>query len=280
MKLETVAKALRHPSIIRRVIQRKLQGKLVTPYLFRRVMGMALPPYGHRKFRSVYVVTYGRSGSTLLTGYLSMLPGFDLRGENYLYALPLSQVDERMKQLSGLKYGERHLTSSPWYGSQQSSYARFRRQVRRLLLDQLYPLRPIPKVIGFKEIRWWYRLEETRFEMDLDWLRGVFAPGAVIVLTRDLEKVFSGAWWAEMTEIEKSEVAPKIEAFEKRALDYVRNNPSNAFHVTYEEFITNEGKARELTEFLGMKFSEKRWRKALDTSFSYPSERKAETNSR
>lgn len=275
-----VAKGLRHPSIIRRVIQRKMQGKLVTPYLFRRALGIVLPPYGRRRFRSVYVVTYGRSGSTLLTGYLSMLPGFDIRGENYLYALPLARTDERIKQLSNLKYGQRHKTSSPWYGSHLTSYARFRRQMRRMFLDQMYPLGPIPKTLGFKEIRWWYQLDEERFESDLDWLVSLFAPGAIVVLTRDLERVFGGAWWAEMSEIEKSEVAPKIEAFEKRALDYVKNNPERAFHVTYEGFTSDENVAHQLTEFLGVKFSQKRWAKALNTSFSYPSERKDETNSR
>lgn len=269
--MNKVIKALKNPAMVARWLRRSIKVHFLIPLTIRRILGAILPPYRRSRFRSVYLVTYGRSGSTLLTGYLSMLPGFDLRGENYLYMLPMAQSDERMKQLTDLRYGDRHKTASPWYGSQQASYPRFRRQLQRMVLNQLYPMRPIPKTLGFKEIRWWYRLTPERFESDLDWLTGLFPAGGIVVLTRDLEKVFAGAWWAQMSETERAEAEPKLRQFEKLALEYVAAHPDRAFHVTYEGFTSDEHVARELTEFLGVSFKPARWRKALGTRFSYPS---------
>lgn len=279
--MKRILKALRHPEMISRWFRQRFIVSFVIPLPIRQLLGSVLPPYRSSRFRSVYLVTYGRSGSTLLAGYLSMLPGFDLRGENYLYMMPMAQSDERMAQLAALKYAGRHKTSSPWYGSQQASYPRFRRQIKRMVLNQLYPKSPIPKTLGFKEIRWWYRLTPTRFEQDLDWLTGLFPKGAIVVLTRDLEKVFAGAWWAEMSEVERAEAEPKLREFEKLALEYVASHPDHAFHVTYEGFTSDESVARALTEFLGVSFKANRWRKALGTRFSYPSkpDEKTETKS-
>lgn len=252
---------------------------MVLPWWLRVALGWLLPPYRHSKFRSLYVLTYGRSGSTLLTGYLSMLPGINLRGENYLYMLPLARSDERMAQLDQLRYSDRHMTSSPWYGSQLSSYPRFRRQIKRLLLDQMYPIGPIPKTLGFKEIRWWYQLDVNRFDQDLNWLLDLFPKGAVVLLTRDLEKVFAGAWWAEMSEAERDRSVGGLRAFERSALAFVAKHPDRAFHVTYEGFTTSEDVAAELTQFLGLKFKRRLWKKALERRFSYPSESAATKSS-
>lgn len=277
--MKKVLKAMRNPQMISRWLRAKVTISLIIPLPIRALLGWLLPPYRRSRFRSLYVVTYGRSGSTLLTGYLSMLPGVDLRGENYLYMLPMAQSDERIKQLAALRYADRHKTASPWYGSQQTSYRRFRRQLKALLLNQLYPKRPIPKTLGFKEIRWWYRLTPERFESDLNWLTGLFPRGGIVFLTRDLEKVFAGAWWAEMTQAERADTEPKVRLFEQLASEYVAANPDRAIHVTYEGFTTDESVARELTEFLGFTYKPERWRKALGTRFSYPSEVKTPTKS-
>lgn len=279
--MKKILKGLRHPEMVLRWLRQSIKLNLALPLWFRRIVGALLPPYRHSRFRSLYVLTYGRSGSTLLTGYLSMLPGIDLRGENYLYMLPFAESDERIWQLSKLRYSDRHKTSSPWYGSQQSSYPRYRRHLRKLLLDQLYPLRPIPKTVGFKEIRWWYRLSPERFERDLNWLLDLFPRGGVVLLTRDLEKVFAGAWWAEMSDAERSNAEVQLRQFEQLAKEYVAKYPERGFHVTYEGFTADQEMARGLTEFLGLPFRERVWRKALGTRFSYPSQRPqtAETNS-
>ena len=267
-----VVRALRQPSLIGGFIRRQIKSNYLWPYWFRVLTSALLPPYVRTsRFRSLYVLTYGRSGSTLLTGYLSMLPGIRLRGENYLFPLPLAEADDRLRQLSNLSYGGRDKTASPWYGSQLVSYARWRRDMRQAVLNQLYPRQPFPRTLGFKEIRWWYRLPADRFDSILGWLVELFPPGGIVVLTRDLDKVMAGAWWKELTQEERDHQRVQLEAFEKRALAYVAQHPEHAHAVTYEEFTGDPTAARALTEFLGLRFDEKTWRKALDQQFSYKS---------
>lgn len=267
-----VVRALREPRLAVGFIRRQVKSNYLWPYWLRVVSGALLPPYVRTsRFRSLYVLTYGRSGSTLLTGYLSMLPGIRLRGENYLFPLPLAEADERMRHLSNLSYGNREKTASPWYGSQLVSYARWRRDVRHAVLNQLYPRQPFPRTLGFKEIRWWYRLPADRFDAILGWLVALFPPGGIVVLTRDLDRVMAGAWWKELSDDERAHQRSQLEAFEERALEYVRQHPDHAHAVTYEAFTSDPECAKGLTEFLGLRWHEKTWRAALEQQFSYKS---------
>ena len=54
----------------------------------------------------IFIVTYGRSGSTLLQGILNSIPGYLVRGENrqalrHLYAFHTAAVQERRRQRRG-----------------------------------------------------------------------------------------------------------------------------------------------------------------------------------
>lgn len=268
--LAAVRDPARAAGLIREQVRIMIAGRNLWPYWFRLLTGALLPPYARTsRFRSLYVVTYGRSGSTLLTGWLSMLPGVLLRGENFLFPLPLAEADERMREFSDLRFRGTEKTTSAWYGLELSSYARWRRDIRRAVLNQLYPRQPFPRTLGFKEIRWWSRVPPDRFEATLDWLTSLFPPGGVVVLTRNLDDVMASAWWAELQGEERAHQRTQLEAFEQRALAYVRNHPDHACAITYEDFTTDAGCAKSLTEFLGVPWNEKVWRNALSQPFSY-----------
>ncbi len=240
------------------------------PLWLRSTLGVVLPPWrGRSHFRSVYVVTYGRSGSTLLTGYLSRLPGFDIRGENYLFPLPLADAEARLADASALRYGNRANQQSPWYGSHLFSMVRWQRDVLRALLNQLYPFQAIPKTIGFKEIRWWYRMDESDYEQKLKWLVSVRSPGAVIFLTRDLDRTMASAWWAKQSEQERMKSRGRLEAFEQLIKCYSDAHPDHAIHITYEDFAAGPAEAERLCRMLGVKFDERVYRQTLATRYSY-----------
>jgi hypothetical protein len=70
-----------------------------------------------RKFTYVFVVTYGRSGSTLTQGLLNTLPRTLVRGENNLYLLFMFRAERLAKTFK--KQHSRHgagSTSSAFYG--------------------------------------------------------------------------------------------------------------------------------------------------------------------
>jgi len=250
----------------------RVNTRLRPPLWWRMLLGAVLPPWtGTSRFRSLYVVTYGRSGSTLVNGYLSHLPGMDLKGENYLFPLPLADAEARLADAEALKYGGRDKPASPWYGSHQFSTVQWRRDIRRALYNQLYPFSPIPKTIGFKEIRWWYRLSGDDFEQKLNWLISIRRPGAIVFLTRNLDKTMAGAWWAKQSDAERVKSRAGLERFERLALAYAAAHPDHSVHITYEDFCTDSGAARRVNKMLGLKFREDVYQHALGKRYSYPS---------
>lgn len=245
--------------------------RLLAPYWLRVALGELWPVKDASRLRSLYVVTYGRSGSTLLTGYLSKLPGVDLKGENYLFPLPLADAEDRLADAVALKYKGRQRSSSPWYGSHLFNLGRWQRDIRRAILNQLYPKQIIPKTIGFKEIRWWYRLSPDDFERKLQWLTAIRPPGGIVFLTRDLDKTMAGAWWATQSESERAHSRAGLERFERMASDFAAAHPDHSVHVTYEEFTSSPEAARRICTLLGTPFREEVWKATLGERYSYPS---------
>ena len=66
--------------------------------------------------RFVFIFTYGRSGSTLLSGYLNALPGYCIRGENYMAVAHLCAFYRAIKASKGHTAKKSGLTVHPWYG--------------------------------------------------------------------------------------------------------------------------------------------------------------------
>ncbi len=249
---------------------RRYSARVYFPLWLRKFLGRILPPYsGYSRMRSVYVVTYGRSGSTLLTKYLTKLPGCDLKGENYLFPLPAMEAEQKLRDSRQKPYGGRENPESPWYGSHQFTPKRWRRDIADAMLNQLYPSRPIPKTIGFKEIRWYSYVNPEKFDDTLDWLRSLYAPGAVIFLFRNLDNVMKSGWWAEMPAEKQASDRAKLERFEARARAYAAAHPESSVVVTYEDFIADAAAPQAICNLLGIRFNESTWRDVLSQKLEH-----------
>ena len=80
----------------------------------------------------VFVMTYGRSGSTLLMGILNSIPGWLLRGENrhamrHLYEFHRSGLAERARVDPARASEPTH----PWFGIESFPEEASRRAIRR-----------------------------------------------------------------------------------------------------------------------------------------------------
>lgn len=251
-------------------IVRRYSARVYFPLWLRKFLGRVLPPYsGFSRMRSVYVVTYGRSGSTLLTRYLTHLPGFDLKGENYLFPLPAMEAEQKLRDSRQKPYKGRENPESPWYGSHQFTPKRWRRDIADAMLNQLYPSRPIPKTIGFKEIRWYSFVKPEQFDETLDWLCSLRAPGAVIFLFRDLDNVMKSGWWADMEPEKKARDRAKLERFEVHARAYAETHPESSIVVTYEDFISTPAAPQALCDLLGVRFNERVWQGVLSQKLEH-----------
>jgi len=228
------------------------------------------PPYsGYSNKRAVYVVTYGRSGSTLLTGYLTSLPGLVIRGENNMFPLSGFQAEQRILMSLQRNFTNRLEPTSPWYGAHHFNVRRWRKDFMKALLNQMYPARPIPKTIGFKEIRWYYMTKPEEFSDTIDWLLSLRQPAAAIFLFRNLDKVQASEWWAELTEEQRSIDRAKLEDWEAGCRQYAAEHPDQSVVVTYEDFTTDPAAAQSICNLLGVRFSEESWKAVLSKDFSY-----------
>jgi hypothetical protein len=159
-------------------------------------------PRARRDLGYLFIVTYGRSGSTLLQGVLNAIPGYLVRGENrqalrHLRAFHEAAVEERQRQRRsqrrrGAEPGS-HDASSAHFGIDRFPVRRSLAGIRRLALDTLLRPEPDTRVVGFKEIRWAGEDVATY----VAWLREVFPGARFVVNTRDLDAVSRSKWWAD-----------------------------------------------------------------------------------
>ena len=217
----------------------------------------------------LFVVTYGRSGSTLLQGILNAIPGYVIRGENrqmltHLHEFHRLGTAEKREQRRQQRKHDLPVGGStpvrPFYGMDNFKGQAALKDIRRLALDTI--LRPAPdtRVTGFKEIRW----DDEGVERYVAWLRKVF-PGARFVLnTRDLTSVAQSKWWAETPD-----AAEQLATTEERLLALAEGLGNDAFHVHYDDYVADPRALKPFFDWLGEDFDEVRVRGVLEERHSY-----------
>ncbi|SED19916.1 Sulfotransferase family protein [Nocardioides exalbidus] len=196
-----------------------------------------------RELDHVFVMTYGRSGSTLLMGILNSIPGWLLRGENrhamrHLYEFHRSGLTERDRVDPARASQPTH----PWFGIEGFPEDASLLHIRMLAEATLLRPEPDTRVTGYKEIRWY---DEDLADY-LEFLRQVF-PGARFVLnTRNLEDVASSNYWTH-----KDDPLGQVRAIEEKMLGAAETLGDAVFHVRYDDYVADPGVLRGLFEWLG-----------------------------
>lgn len=199
----------------------------------------------------LFVVTYGRSGSTLLMGVLNTVPGYLIRGENHNALLHLFRFHQAMATGSRRRLSR---PTGPFFGISGFPAQRSLRQIQRLATDTVLRPEPDTRVTGFKEIRWYHAdLEEY-----VAWLREVFPGARFLVNTRNHAAVLKSKWWAEGDD--KSEHLADIE---RRILALAASLGEAAYRVHYDDYIADPGVLRGMFEWLGEPFDEATVRKTM-----------------
>jgi hypothetical protein len=196
----------------------------------------------------LFVVTYGRSGSTLLMGVLNTLPGYLIRGENRdaLHHLFLFDKTMRTESARGPKRKLRQPTH-PFFGIAGYPREKAVRQLRRLATDTVLRPQEGTRVTGFKEIRWYHPdLEEY-----VDWLREVFPGARFLVNTRGHEDVLRSKWWAE-----GEDKSAHLADLERRILGVADSLGEAAYRVHYDDYVADPTVLRGMFAWLGEEFDE------------------------
>lgn len=225
------------------------------------------PPGGARRetttpeYDYLFVVTYGRSGSTLLQGILTSTPGFRIRGENGAAVHHLYQSFRACEEQRRTYQVRRRLdTTEPWYGIDEFPSELSRELIRKLVLETIIRPEPGDRVVGFKEIRWY----QDDLEDFVSFLQDTFPGARFLFNSRCLDDVCRSGWWKEHPDAREH-----LERIEQRHASLRTGLGEAAFHVRYDEYVADPSTLRALFTWLGEDFDAGRVERVLARHHSY-----------
>ena len=211
----------------------------------------------------VFVVTYGRSGSTLTQSLLNAIPGHVIRGENgnlteffakaidivanhemYRWrredlARPAAERRPYLRPILGKPY-------DPWAGAEKVDPDRFALSLMDLFVRQV--LRP-PKhcrVSGFKEIR--FHEDAAFFPRHMDVLRTVFPRARILFQRRAHDQVAKSGWWAQQP---REQVLEQLRRADGLFQTYAAAHPQTCHIIDYQGLLSGPDYIRGIHDFLG-----------------------------
>ena len=244
---------------VRRLIEERDALRADVGRLQRKVRRLESGQRENGDYDYVFVMAYGRSGSTLLQAILNSTPGVLMRGENRGLAYYLHQFHKSAVKDAAWAGDVARRKVNPFFGIRDYPADLAITRIRELLLDTVLRPEPGTKVLGFKEIRW-YQEDLPEY---LDFMRKVF-PGARFILnTRQLSDVARSSWWAD-----HDDAFEQLEVIEERMLSAAEALGPSVFHLRYDEYVDDPPKLRGLFEWLGLGLDEARVRKVMERQYA------------
>jgi len=208
----------------------------------------------------VVVVSYGRTGSTLLQGVLMSAPHVLVRGEQG-GTIEQLQVwyDELCRHQQRIGLQKETSKEHPFYGIIGFRREEALRRLRRLLVETV--LRPTSdtRVIGFKEIGWPDDVTPT-----LLFLRKLLPGVRFVVNTRDDESVAKSGFWSR-----RPDALPQIRSRRENMLAAAGALGDDAYVVHYDDWVGDPEKLRPLFEWLQIDFDPARVTAVMQRPHSY-----------
>lgn len=192
--------------------------------------------------RYAFVVTYARSGSTLVQGLLNELPGTLIRGENNFFVLPLFRAVANVRSFR-MQHGgaaARKGVRSAFYGLDEVRVSDLvtdaRALVSRQLLGSVDP-RTV-EVLGFKEVLW-HQIRPRETSEFFRFFDAMFPDARYVLHRRDHEQVAGSGFW---TKQDPSGVMPLLRRVEE-VQDFLRETRPDRVHDTRYDRFTHDDPA-------------------------------------
>lgn len=223
-----------------------------------------------QRFKSVLIVTYGRTGSTLLQGILNTIPGYLIRGEirNFPYALYMGQkniLDAKSFANKPNTIGENSTKPThPFFGVERLNIEDYQKDCANLLENQLVFGEEKLRVFGFKEVKYIDILGDL--DAYLNFLTKILPDVGFVFLDRKLEDVIHSSWWGKL---KPEVVTEKISKYREIVKSYGEKSKENCFFLNYEDLISNGEELARLFEFLGEEYLHDNVAQCLSVRHSY-----------
>lgn len=244
---------------VRRLIHERDVLRAEVERLRRRVAKLERGRSRREGYRYVFVMAYGRSGSTLLQAILNSTPGVLIRGENHALPYHLHQFQQSAVKDAAWAGDAARRKVHPFFGIRDYPADLATTRMRELLLDAVLRPEPDTKVLGFKEIRW-YQEDLPEY---LAFMRQVF-PGARFILnTRRLEDAAKSSWWAD-----RPDAYERLVEVERMMFAAADGLGDAVFHLRYDDYAGEPERLRELFSWLDLPFDEARVRKVMERRYA------------
>jgi Sulfotransferase family len=194
----------------------------------------------------VFIVTYGRSGSTLLQHIIGSLSGYHIAGENSNALFGLFQSYSSCVKAKSNGTPNTRRIEDPWFGAHAVKPFHYGQKLAALFISEVLRPPDDARVIGFKEIRYFENPREL--EAYLTFMRTFFVPAKFIFNIRTPEEVAKSGWWKNRPE---ADVIPQVQKWHTMIDDYVRAHPADSFCVRYNDYVSDHLALVPLFEFLG-----------------------------
>lgn len=203
------------------------------------------PPDGY-----VFIVTYGRSGSTLLQHVLNAIDGVVVRGENNNTLWHLFEAWNALESAAPIRdlraRGATTDATRPWFGAELIDADQFGHDLAALFLRDVLNLPSGTRVGGFKEIR--VHGDPELFPRYLDFVARFF-PGARFVFnTRAHKDVAQSAWWAIC---DPDFVYATLAEAEALFHGYAQAHPESTLVLHYDSYVQDARALDPLFRLLG-----------------------------
>lgn len=213
---------------------------------------------------TIFIVTYGRTGSTLLQNLLMTIPDCTIRGENHNALRGLFSATSQVK-MTKKKWGKKEQPAShPWYGADAIRPNFFANAVVDAFVNNVLVPPQEARWFGFKEIR--YHTYEDSFEDMMDFIRQNFKNAYLVFNRRSVEEVQKSAWWANW---KPEQVGDLVQKMDQRFADYHAAHPEFTEFLQYETFSQDPLALKPLFDKLGETLDVDKIRAVLDNRLTH-----------
>lgn len=219
---------------------------------------------GWRDLKYIFVVTYARSGSTLLQSLLNACPGVQVRGENSNALYPLYKA-ARFAEVAA-KYG-RHPNSkeadAPWFGANNVRPRIFETQLIGSFVRNVLAPDPGVKVSGFKEIRYnKLHIPKHDFAPYMDFLLTKFPDARIVFNIRAAVDVAKSSFLAKQR---PEKVHEWIAEADDNFAAYNAGSDKTIL-MRYDDYTKDHSLIHQMLDFLGLDWTQE----TVDQVFAKP----------
>lgn len=220
---------------------------------------------GVARFPFLFVVTYGRSGSTLLQGLLNAIDGYCIRGENKATLFHLYRASAATENARRFHRGAEDPTS-PWYGADRLDTEKIARRWLDGFLDEIIQPPSGTRCCGFKEIRHLVTdMSDEEFAGYLRFVERGFPGAGFIFNVRSVEATGRSGWWPGFQSTRRTEILVHARLRMARQAEAM----PNGLLFSYDAWQADTDYPRRLFEFLGEPYDAALVRRVKASRHSY-----------